>query len=82
MEQASVVTEGTVSVSIQPEIITCLTKGMVTKCFPAPPQNHKESDQSHLGNLNYILCGHFEKKKKMGVYPSGWGNNEAFKDGR
>ena len=40
------------------------------KNFSLPSQNQKESDQSHLGNLNYILCGHFDKKK-LGVPPSG-----------
>ena len=38
--------------------------------FSLPPPNQKESDQSHLGNLNYILCGHFDGKK-LGVPPSG-----------
>ena len=29
--------------------------------FSLPPQNLKESGQSHLSNLNYILCGHLGK---------------------
>ena len=31
------------------------------KIFSLLPQNQKESDQSHLDNLKYILCGHFEE---------------------
>ena len=38
--------------------------------FFLPPQKQKESDKSHLGFVNYILCGHFdEKKKKTMGYP-------------
>ena len=44
-----------------------LTKGVVTtpsRIFLSP-QNQKESDDlSHVGNLNYILYGHFDGKKK------------------
>ena len=35
--------------------------------FPCHPKNQKESDLSHLGNLKYILCGHFDKKKIWGT---------------
>ena len=47
-----------------------LTKGVVVvvttllENFSLPPQNQTESDQNHLGNLSYILCGHFDEKKK------------------
>ena len=41
-----------------------------------PYKNPKESDPGHLGHLFYILCGHFdEKKKKPWVLPKmgvGW----------
>ena len=30
--------------------------------FPCRPKNQKESDLSHLGNLEYILCCHFDEK--------------------
>ena len=30
--------------------------------FPCRPKTKKEGDQSHLGNLNYFLCGHFDEK--------------------
>ena len=36
--------------------------------FSLSPQNQKESDLSHLSNLKYILCGHFDEKKNRG-YP-------------
>ena len=55
-------------------------------------KNAKESYQGHLGNLFYILCGHFHEKK-MGVPPypggrvscqsqrvrGGWCNHFSFK---
>ena len=31
--------------------------------FSLPHQNQRESEQSHLGNLNYIFCGHFDEQK-------------------
>ena len=31
-------------------------------------KNAKESDLGHIGNLFYILCGHFDEKK-IGVPP-------------
>ena len=31
--------------------------------FSLSPQNQKESDLSHLGNLKYILCGQFDEGK-------------------
>ena len=31
------------------------------KIFSLLPQNQKESDQSHLDNLKYIIYGHFEE---------------------
>ena len=41
----------------------------LTVCL-RPHKNAKESDPGHLGHLFYILCGHFdEKKKKHGVPP-------------
>ena len=36
--------------------------------FPQSLQNAKESYQGHIGNLFYILCGHFHEKK-LGVPP-------------
>ena len=39
--------------------------------FSLPPRKQQESDQSHLGNVNYILCGHFDKK--IGGTPFRWG---------
>ena len=38
--------------------------------FSLSPKNRKESDLRHLGNLNYIFCGHFDEKKS-GVPTSG-----------
>ena len=29
--------------------------------FPLSPQKQQESDLSHLANLKYIFCGHFEE---------------------
>ena len=34
--------------------------------FSLSPQNQKEGDLSHLGNLKYILCGHFDEKTNRG----------------
>ena len=31
--------------------------------FPRSLLNAKESYQGHIGNLFYILCGHFHEKK-------------------
>ena len=36
------------------------------KIFSLPPQNQKESGLSHLGNLKYIICSHFDEKKMGG----------------
>ena len=57
--------------------------------FSLSPQNQKENDLRHLGNLNYILCGHFDennnnnktktktkqkqKQNKNGGTPFRWG---------
>ena len=44
----------------------CLTKGSVTntlKNFSLFPQNQKESDLSHLGDISDIRYGHFDGKK-------------------
>ena len=46
--------------------------------LPAAP-NQKETDQSSLGSLNYIFCGHFDEIN-FGVHPSG-GVGLAVKDG-
>ena len=35
--------------------------------FSLSPQNQKESHLSHLVNLRYILCGHFDKTKIRGT---------------
>ena len=35
--------------------------------FSLPPQNPRESDQSHLGNLNYILFAVILTKQNLGV---------------
>ena len=35
--------------------------------FSLSTQNQKESDLSHLANLNYIICGHFDEKKIGGT---------------
>ena len=37
--------------------------------FPCRPKTKTKSDQSHLGNVNYILCGHSDEGK-VGVPPS------------
>ena len=34
--------------------------------FSLSPQNQKDSELRHLGNLKYILCSHFNEKK-LGV---------------
>ena len=46
-------------------------KGMVTplKIFPCRLKTKKETDLSHLGNLKYIICCHFDDKK-IGGTPS------------
>ena len=58
---------------IVPDILTLvLSRGdggyPLTVCLQ-PHKNTKESDPGHLGHLFYILCGHFDdkKKKKTGV---------------
>ena len=46
------------------------TKGVVTTPLTVclrPHKNLKESDPGHLRHLFYILCGHFDEKKKLGV---------------
>ena len=50
-----------------------------SKFFAVTP-NQKESDLNHLGNLKYILCGHFDEKKmgncrgvRYTVKDVGWG---------
>ena len=55
----------------QSHINSPLTKG-VGGYHPPPhdnfsllPPNQQESYQSHLGNLNYILCVYFDVKKKL-----------------
>ena len=43
-----------------------LTKGgwlPTPREFFSGPQNQRLSDQGHLGNLHYILCGHFDGTK-------------------
>ena len=55
-----------------------IPRGAPPREFSLPPQSQKESDQSHLGNLNYILCGHFDEKEN-GVTPFRWGR-VAIKD--
>ena len=35
--------------------------------FSRSPQNAKESDLGHIGNLFNILCGHFDEKKIEGT---------------
>ena len=51
----------------------CFITGVVTtplENFFLSPQNQKESDRSHVGDLSDILHGHFDqKKKKNGVPP-------------
>ena len=38
--------------------------------FSLSPENQKESDLGHLGDLSDILCCHEKKKKKkMGIPP-------------
>ena len=34
--------------------------------FSLSPQNQKDSELRHLGNLKHILCSHFNEKKKGG----------------
>ena len=47
-----------------------LTRGVATPftVFSRSLQNGKESDLGHIGNLFYILCGHFDENK-LGVPP-------------
>ena len=40
-----------------------MVTGPLTACL-RPHKNEKESDPGHLGHLFYILCGHFDEKKK------------------
>ena len=34
--------------------------------FSLSPQNQKDSELRHLGNLKYILCSHFNEKNRVG----------------
>ena len=51
-----------------------IDKGVVTTREDLSPaaQNRKKSDPGHLGHLFYILCGHFDEKKKNRGYPLRW----------
>ena len=40
-----------------------------SRFFPCRPKTKKESDLSHLGNLFYILCGHFNEKNGGSTLP-------------
>ena len=53
------------------DINTRLTRG--PSRFPLSPQNQKESDLSHLGNLLYIIRGHFYEKQIGGTSLPGAG---------
>ena len=53
------------SISNFPSLNPRLTEGgsyHPLEIFSLSPQNQKEIDLRHLGNLNYILCGHFDEK--------------------